>query len=537
MLAGTSLPRAAVDPGGPERGLVPQPVRVESKGGTWALARSTRLVARDGARPEADALADALAGPLGWRLPVVEDAARDGDIQMVLAAGGASAGPEGYRLSVTPRGVVLRAGDAAGLFYGGVTLRQLLPPAVFGGGPSPAGESGSWPVACVEIEDAPRFGWRGLLLDPARHFWRVEFIKRFVDLMALHKFNRLQLHLTDDQGWRFEVKKHPRLTQIGSVRRESPRAGNRDQGDGVPYGPFFYSQDELRDLIAYAGRRHVVLVPEIELPGHFLAAVAAYPELSCRGQPVSVRTRWGIEPDILCAGNDAAIAFARDILDEVCAVFPGPFVHIGGDEAPRDRWKACPKCQARIKAEGLKNEAELQTWLNRRLEEFLASKGRRLIGWDEILEGGLTPGAAVMSWRGMEGGVAAAEAGHDVVMAPTSHCYFDYAQGRGPDEPESIGGFIPLETVYGFEPVPARLAVERRRHILGVQGALWGEYLRTPRDVEYFAFPRALALAEVAWSRAGARDYAGFKSRLTVHFERLDRLGVQYRRPTPAGSF
>jgi hexosaminidase len=277
-------------------------------------------------------------------------------------------------------------------------------------------------------------------------------------------------------------------------------------------------------------------VPEIEMPGHFLAALVAYPHLSCRGGPFEVRTRWGIEPDILCPGNDAALAFVKDVLGEVCELFPSRFIHIGGDEAPRDRWKTCPKCQARLRAENFTSEAQLQTWLNRRVEEFLASKGRRLLGWDEILEGGLTPGAAVMSWRGVKGGIAAAGAGHDVVMAPTTHCYFDYAQSKAPSEPECIGGFIPLSRVYEFEPVPAELPESKRRHILGAQGTLWSEYMWTPRDVEYFAFPRAAALAEVVWSSAAQKDFAGFERRLQNHLRRLDQLGVNYRKEPAAGT-
>jgi hexosaminidase len=322
------------------------------------------------------------------------------------------------------------------------------------------------------------------LLDPARHFLTPESVKKLVDAMALHKLNTLQLHLTDDQGWRVEIKKYPRLTQIGSVRQESPRKGDRKQGDGTSYGPFFYTQEQIRDLVAYAQARHVTLMPEIEMPGHFLAALAAYPEYSCRGGPFAVRTRWGIEPDILCPGNDAAVAFATDILSEVVKLFPSRFIHIGGDESPRDRWKTCAKCQARMKKEGLTKEAQLQTWLNHRVEKFLVSRGRRMVGWDEILEGGLTPGAVVMSWRGIKGGIAAAESGHDVVMSPTSHCYFDYAQSRAAGEPECIGGFLPLEKVYEFEPVPPTLVDEdKRRHILGAQGNLWGEYFWTPQDV------------------------------------------------------
>ncbi|MCY3023505.1 MAG: beta-N-acetylhexosaminidase, partial [Planctomycetota bacterium] len=502
-------------------------------------------------------LAAALRLPTGFALAVTADDRPTDSIVLELdRALEPKVGAEGYLLSVTPARVVIRAAADAGLFYGGVTLRQLLPPWVCSASkvtavsvavpdsipgdtrrlpPQPV----SWTAPCVEIEDAPRFAWRGLLLDVARHYMPPEFIRKLVDVMALHKLNVLQLHLTDDQGWRLEIRKYPRLTEVGSVRKESPKHGDRNRGDGTPYGPFFYTQEQMRGLVAYAQARHVTLVPEIEMPGHVLGALMAYPELSCRGGPFQVRTRWGVEPDILCAGNDKAIAFAQDVLGEVIALFPCRFIHIGGDEAPRDRWKACPKCQARLKAAGLKNEAQLQTWFNQRIEEFLTGKGRRMIGWDEILEGGLTPGAAVMSWRGMDGGITAAKAGHDVVMAPTSHCYFDYAQAHGPGEPECIGGYLPLRTVYAFEPVPAALPETDRRHILGPQATLWSEYLWTPQDVEYFAFPRASALAEVAWSPVKGRDFSEFRGRLEALVKRLELLGVQCRRldPRPLGEW
>jgi hexosaminidase len=348
--------------------------------------------------------------------------------------------------------------------------------------------------------------------------------------MAMHKLNRLQLHLTDDQGWRIEIRKYPRLTQVGSVRSESPKPGARDSGDGTPYGPFFYTQKQMRELVQYAQQRHVTLVPEIEMPGHFLAALAAYPELSCTGGPFQVRTRWGVEEDIVCAGNDVAVKFAQNVLSEIASVFPGDFVHIGGDEAPRGRWKTCSKCQARIKQERLGGEPALQSWFNQNMERTLTSKKKRMIGWDEILEGGVTPGTAVMSWRGTVGGLAAASAGHDVVMSPTSHCYFDYAQSKLAGEPESIGGYIPLATVYSFEPVPKELAPAQHRHILGVQGNLWSEYLRSIQDVEYFAFPRAAALAEVGWSKDTQKDFAAFQVRLRQHLQRLDAAGVHYCR-------
>ncbi len=426
---------------------------------------------------------------------------------------------EGYRLSVKASRVELVASTEHGLFNGLQTLVQLV-------SQSPRGK---WQIPACEIEDYPRFQWRALLVDPARHFLPPEFLKKFVDAMAFYKFNRLQLHLTDDVGWRIEIKKYPRLTQIGSVRKESPRHGDRNQGDGQVYGPFFYTQEQIRDLVAYAKARYVTLMPEFEIPGHSGAAMAAHPELSCTGGPFEVLTRFKQQYDIFCAGNDDAVSFMKGVLAEMCELFPSEFIHIGGDEAPRDRWKTCPKCQARMKAEGLKHEAQLQTWINRRLEDFLASKGRRMIGWDEILEGGLTPGAVVMSWRGNESGIAAAQAGHDVVMSPTTHCYFDYAQAKGTNEPECIGGFVPLEKVYAFEPVPAVLSPDQRRHILGAQGNLWGEFMWDGKDVEYFAFPRALALAEVVWSPADRRNYQDFLTRLKAQFRQLDRMQVNHR--------
>lgn len=527
---------AAAEPGPPPRALIPQPTRLEWRTGSFALRADTPIVAHASLRAHAGQLADALRSATGLPLAVADsDGGRAAIVLELDPTLEPRLGKEGYFLSVTPDQVRLRAAGEAGLFYAGITLRQFLParPAP---GPSDAGDNANpgLSLPAVEIEDHPRFGWRGLLLDPARHFLPVEFVKRFIDLMALHKLNTLQLHLTDDQGWRLEIRRYPRLTSVGSVRPESPKRGDRNAGDGTPYGPFFYTQAQVRELVAYAAARHVTLVPEIEMPGHFRAALAAYPEFSCTGGPFQVRTRWGVEPDILCAGNDRALEFVEAILTEVIELFPGTFIHTGGDEAPKDRWKDCPKCQAHIRALGLKDEAELQSHFTARLSRFLADRGRRLIGWDEILEGGLAPGAAVMSWRGWEGGIAAANLGHDVVMSPTTHCYLDYAQAQGPGEPEAIGGFIPLEKVYAFDPIPRAVDGARARRILGAQGNIWGEYLFEPRDVEYFAFPRAIALAEILWTRPEPPDYAGFLRRLAVHLERLDALHVNYRRLDPA---
>jgi hexosaminidase len=513
-----------------ELGLLPKPVKLELKPGRFELNSHTVITAGAGANAEVEQLAALLRQPTGLTLPLGKPGLGQNSIGFILNPSLASSvGHEGYELSITAKEVAVLAADTAGLFYGGRTFLQLLPPEAFGPTPLVGSQKIRWLAPCLEIKDYPRFAWRGLLLDVARHYMPPDFLKKFVDVMALHKLNRLQLHLTDDQGWRLEIKKYPRLTAIGSVRKESPKQGNRNTGDGVPYGPFFYTQQEMRDLVTYAQARHVTIVPEIEIPGHFRAALAAYPEYSCTGGPFEVRTRWGIEPDILCAGNEAAIAFAQDVLDEVTAVFPSQFIHIGGDEAPTDRWKKCPKCQARLQTEGLKDERQLQGYLNRRLEKFLDSKGRRLIGWDEILEGGLAPGATVMSWRGTAGGTTAANAGHDVVMSPTTHCYFDYAQSKESGEPECIGGYVPLETVYAFEPVPSALAADKRGHILGAQGNVWTEYIWTPAQVEYFAFPRAAALAEVVWMPVEARDYGDFVLRLRKHLPRLNALGVNYR--------
>jgi hexosaminidase len=518
---------------GPEPSLLPRPVALEMRAGVFQLDARCVLQAGPGAEAEARKLAAAMSKRLGGVLPIQAGDPAGAAIRLRLEKSlEPRLGAEGYQLAVRPGEIRISAAGEAGLFYGGVTLWQLLPnpagPPTRPPGPEPSA-SQSLAIPCVEIEDFPRFPWRGLLLDPARHFLPVDGLKRFVNLMALHKLNTLQLHLTDDQGWRLEIPKHPRLTEIGSVRQESPMRGNRDRGDGTVYGPFFYRAAEIRDLVAYARDRHVTILPEIEMPGHFLAALTAYPHLSCRGGPFAVRTRWGVEPDILCPGNEESFALVEDVLAGVMELFPSRFIHIGGDEAPRDRWKACPKCQARMKEQGLKSEAELQTWFNRRVEAFLTRHGRRLVGWDEILEGGLTPGAAVMSWRGTSGGLAAAQAGHEVVMSPTTHCYFDYAQGKGPGEPESIGGFVPLRKVFEFEPVPAGLPEPQRKFILGLQGNVWGEYIHSEREAEYFAYPRAAALAEIGWSPAPREDFTLFNKRLSEHLKRLKMLSVNYR--------
>jgi hexosaminidase len=441
--------------------------------------------------------------------------------------------PEGYRLSVTPEGIGIVAGGTAGVFHARTSLRQLVPPEALSPASSRDGPVRTWPVPCVEIVDQPRFSWRGLMLDTCRHFFPVEFVKRYIDTLAFHKMNVFHWHLTEDQGWRIEVRRHPELTGVGAWRSGTLVGRLSGEGpwefDGVRHGGF-YTQGEVKDVVAYAAERHVTVVPEIEMPGHAQAALAAHPELSCTGGPFEVSRMWGIHEDVFCAGNDEVFGLLEDVIDEVAALFPGPFLHIGGDECPKTRWKACPKCQARIHSEGLADEDALQSWFVRRIERIVNARGKRLVGWDEILEGGLAPNATVMSWRGVEGGIEAARQGHDVVMSPTTHCYLDYRQSEDLDrEPVAIDAYLPLDEVYSYEPMPPELTPEQGGHVLGVQGNLWTEYVDTPEQAEYMSWPRACALAEAGWSPAGSRDWGDFRARLAGHLPRLDSLGIRYR--------
>jgi hexosaminidase len=377
----------------------------------------------------------------------------------------------------------------------------------------------TWTLPQTEIQDKPRFPWRGILLDVGRHFMPTEFIKTFIDLLARYKMNVFHWHLTEDQGWRIEIEQYPKLTEIGAWRTEN----------GKPYGGY-YTRAEVEEIVEYAQQRFVTVVPEIELPGHALAALAAYPEFSCTGGPFRIEEDEGIFKDVYCAGNEHTFEFLENILTEVIGLFPSPYIHIGGDECPKDRWKTCPKCQARIKAEGLNNEEELQSYVIKRIERFLNAHDKKLIGWDEILEGGLAPDATVMSWRGMEGGIKAAKQGHDVIMTPTSHCYFDYYQSEQYElEPRAHRGYLPLETVYDFEPIPDGFTPEQAKHILGSQGNIWAEYISTPQQVQYMNFPRMCALAEVVWSDKSQRNLDDFLARLSKHYARFDILGVNYR--------
>ncbi len=531
LALGNLLPMTAAQDK-PPLSLIPRPASLSRLAGTFRLTPETAILLAPGAQAAksgAAFLSRLLAGPLGKKiLPAAAGGEAPGGAVLFTTKGApADLGAEGYILSVRPEGVLVRARGAAGFFYAVQTLRQLLPPSVEKGRPLPRR---SLSLPCLEIRDKPRFPWRGLLLDVGRHFFTVEEVCRLLDEMALHKLNTFHWHLTEDQGWRIEIKKYPRLTEIGSRRDETPIPSNRKKGDGKPYGGY-YTQDQIRKVVAHAAKLHIRVLPEIEMPGHCQAALAAYPELSCTGGPFKVSTRWGVHRDVYCAGKEKTFKFLEGVIDEVVKLFPFEYIHIGGDECPKFRWKHCPLCQARIKKLGLKDEHQLQSWFIQRMEKYINSKGRKIIGWDEILEGGLAPNAAVMSWRGVKGGIAAAKAAHYVVMSPTSHCYLDYYQSRDHShEPPAIGGFLPLERVYSYEPVPAVLSPKQAKYIMGPQGNIWTEFIPTFRQVEYMAWPRACALAEVGWSPLEGKDLADFKARLKGHLERLDALGVHYRR-------
>lgn len=507
--------------------LFPQPQRLERKPGAFLLNRHTRVFAVEGEIGEL--LAEYLRPATGFDLPVhpLDDEIRaDATNAILLLSTEADEASEGYALEVAAERVELRAGGRKGFLHAMQSLRQLLPAQIL---LDASQVDVAWTIPCLSILDAPAFGWRGLHLDVGRHIFPVDFIKKFIDAMAFYKFNVFHWHLTEDQGWRLEIKKYPRLTDIGSQRAETPIPAQPKRGDGKPYGGF-YSQAEVREIVAYAADRGITVMPEIELPGHSLAALAAYPHLGCRGEGYQTRRTWGIDSDIYCAGNDAVFDFLHAVFEEALALFPAEYIHIGGDEAPKDRWRTCPKCQARIQAEGLADEDELQSWFIRRIESWLNERGRSLVGWDEILEGGLAPNATVMSWRGSDGGIAAANAGHDVVMTPNTNCYLDYYQHEDwTREPAAIASTLTLEQTWQFEVIPARIAADKRHHILGGQGNIWTEYIPTADQVEYMAFPRAIALADILWNHPQERRYDSLVKRLKAHLPRLDALGLNYR--------
>ena len=444
---------------------------------------------------------------------------------IVLGLDPGIANKEGYVLTTTPEGISINGQTENGVFYGIQTLRKSIPAEAKGA---------TVLIPAGEIKDEPRFSYRGMHLDVGRHFFPKEFMKKYIDLLALHNMNTFHWHLTDDQGWRIEIKKYPKLTEIGSQRSRTVIGRNTQEYDNTPYGGFF-TQEEAKEIVKYAQERYITVIPEVDLPGHMLAALAAYPEMGCTGGPYEVCPRWGIFKDVLCIGNDQTMQFLEDVMNEIIEIFPSKYVHIGGDEAPRTRWEKCQKCQARIKTEGLKAdknhtaEDRLQSYCMTRIEEFLNSKGRQIIGWDEILEGDVAPNATVMSWRGMEGGIKAAQLGHDVIMTPTSFCYFDYYQTADTkDEPLGIGGYVPIEKVYSLKPVPAVLTEEQSKHILGAQANLWTEYIHSSEHVEYMVLPRMAALAEVQWTQPEKKDFKDFTKRLARLMKFYQRDGFNY---------
>jgi len=513
----------------PNMGIVPAPVSVKKASGEFVLSQQTVLFA-DSNTKAVSFFTDYLQNKLNLRNTLKIGDAESAASSIVLTAKGTDNLPDqGYRLTITPTQIII-AGKGAGLFYGIQTLLQLIP----------ADRMASIKIPCAQIEDYPRFGYRGLMLDVCRHFFSVEFIKKTIDVMAYYKLNNFHWHLTDDQGWRIEIKKYPRLTEIGSQRAQTVIGNYHDrtpqQYDNTPYGGY-YTQDQIRDVVKYAADRYINIVPEIEMPGHSLAALAAYPELSCDpSKTYEVGQTWGVFHDVYCP-TDKTFDFLEDVLTEVMDLFPSKYIHIGGDETPKDAWKNSAFCQKLIKKLKLKDEEQLQSYFIQRIEKFVNSKGRSIIGWDEILEGGLSPNATVMSWRGEAGGIAAAQQSHNVVMTPGSGgLYLDHAQGRT-DEPLSIGGYTSLAKTYSYNPTPAALTPDQQKFIIGVQANLWSEYIPTESKAEYMYYPRALALSEVAWSQLSNKNFKDFsETRLPAQLAFLDKNNYDYRVPEAIGA-
>lgn len=516
--------------------LIPAPVSVGDQGRCgFLMDRATTITGQDGTESTERWLRSTLGAAFGLSLPP----GAEGKDNTVLLRIDPALEPEGYRLATgTGQSVVITGGSPAGVFWGAQTLRQLLGPEAFRRAPVSDGVPARVPF--TDIEDRPRFSWRGMMLDVSRHFLPKDDVLRYLDLLAAHKLNVFHFHLTDDQGWRVEIKRYPKLTEVGSWRSRT-KHGHRasELWDETPYGGH-YTQDDIREIVAYAAERHIRVVPEIDIPGHSQAAISAYPELGNTDvidtTALSVWDTWGVSPNVL-APTDNTLRFFEGVFEELLDLFPAatsPFIHIGGDECLKDQWKESPTAQARIRELGLADEDELQSWFIRHFDRWLTARGRRLIGWDEILEGGLPDGAAVSSWRGYAGGVAAAEAGHDVVMCPEQQVYLDHRQDGGPDEPMPIGYVRTLEDVFRFDPVPPGLTEEAAGHILGTQANVWTEVMQNRSRVDYQVFPRLVAFAEVAWSALPApadRDFADFERRMTAHYARLDALGVEYRPP------
>ncbi|MDD3787509.1 MAG: glycoside hydrolase family 20 protein [Petrimonas sp.] len=504
--------------------VIPLPAEITTaQGNPFVLSGSTKIIFPEGnekMQRNAEFLASYLEENTGVK-PAITSATSDKNA-IVLELGLQNENPEAYQVTVSENMITVKGASEAGVFYGIQTLRKSTPVS-----------NGNVSYAPATINDQPRFAYRGMMLDVARHFEPVEFVKKYIDILALHNINRFHWHLTDDQGWRIEIKKYPKLTQIGSQRKETVIGRNTGEYDGKSHGGF-YTQDEIKDIVKYAADRYITVVPEVDLPGHMLAALAAYPEYGCTGGPYEVATSWGVFDDVLCPGKDTTFVFLEDVLTEVMELFPSKYIHIGGDESPKVRWEQCPDCQKRIKELGLKDgkhkkEFYLQSYVTARIEKFLNDHGRSIIGWDEILEGELAPNATVMSWRGMSGGIEAAKMNHDVIMTPTTYCYFDYYQTQDTDnEPLAIGGYLPIDKVYSFEPAPDELTPDQKKYIIGAQANLWTEYIDTPQQVEYMILPRLAAMCEVQWTQPEKKNYQNFLKRLPRLLALYNKLGYNY---------
>lgn len=498
--------------------IIPKPLSAKVKAGNFKLDKNTKIVLNDeGDRNTADFFNDYLKSFYGLSLEITGSAAKNFISFSTKKFIKAPDNEEHYTLNSSSKSIDVSGDSYAGTFRGMQSIIQLLP----------VKKSSSLNIPAVSISDQPRLVYRGLMLDVARHFFTIEFVKKYIDFIALHKMNRFHWHLTDDQGWRIEIKKHPKLTEIGGYREGTiigryPGTGN----DSLHYGGF-YTQEEIKEVVEYAAKRYITVIPEIEMPGHGMAALTSYPDLGCTGGPYKVRQTWGVEEDVYCAGNDSTFALLQDVLDEVIPLFPSEYIHIGGDECPKTRWKTCPKCQKRIKDNNLKDEHGLQSYFIQRIEKYVNSKGKKIIGWDEILEGGLAPNATVMSWRGEAGGIEAAKQDHDVIMTPGTHVYLDHAQSKNEDS-VTIGGYLSIQKVYSYEPVPRVLTDQQKKHILGAQGNVWTEYMGNPRKVEYMIFPRLTALSEVLWSDPAGRSWNEFEKRLAQQFKRYDLWNANY---------
>lgn len=506
--------------------IIPLPQEmVATQGNPFILKNGVKILYPEGnakMQRNAQFLADYLKTAIGKDFAV--EAGTEGKNAIVLALGAETENPESYQLNVSADGITITAPTEAGVFYGVQSLRKSLPFAA----------NAEVSLSAVEIKDSPRFGYRGAHFDTSRHFFTVDEVKTYIDMLALHNMNRMHWHITDDQGWRLEIKKYPKLTEIGAQRTETVIGRNTGEYDGKPYGGF-YTQEQAKEIMNYAAERYITVVPEIDLPGHMQAALAAYPELGCTGGPYEVWRQWGVSEDVLCAGNDQVLKFLEDVYSELIEIFPSEYIHVGGDECPKVRWEKCPKCQARIKALGLKSddkhskEERLQSFVINHIEKFLNDHGRKIIGWDEILEGGLAPNATVMSWRGEQGGIEAAKQKHDVIMTPNTYLYFDYYQSKDIDkEPLAIGGYLPIERVYNYEPMPASLTKEEQHYIKGVQANLWTEYIPVFSQAQYMVLPRWAALCEVQWTDPAKKDYASFLARLPQLIRWYEAEGYTY---------